>query len=266
MTTAPQKSDSPLSPPGVQPDVVNLFGISINNMTMAAAVTEIIRRCDGAKPCQVCFVNADCVNIAAKDEEYLRILKDSDLTFADGIGMKIAGKLLGQEIRANVNGTDLFPVLCEALAEAGKGVFLLGARPGVPEGVRQWLNDHCPRLKVKGCQHGYFPREEQDAVIQRMADSGAEVLFVAFGVPAQEKWIRAHLAETRARVALGVGGLFDFYSGRIPRAPAWMRKMGMEWLYRFYREPGRLWKRYFVGNFVFMFRAFRERVKRPPAS
>jgi N-acetylglucosaminyldiphosphoundecaprenol N-acetyl-beta-D-mannosaminyltransferase len=89
--------------------------------------------------------------------------------------------------------------------------------------------------------------------------SGAAILMVAFGVPKQEKWIRDRLAETGVRLAMGVGGLFDFYSGRIPRAPVWIRELGMEWFYRFAQEPRRMWRRYFVGNFVFLVRALSQR-------
>ncbi len=239
--------------------VVPILGVPIDNLTMSEAVEAIVKRLEDADPFQVCFVNADCINIACRDPDYLGVLRRADLKLADGIGLKLAGKLLGLDIRQNVNGTDFFPRLCEALSGAGRGVFLLGGRPGVAEGVRGWLAERYPGVTVSGVHHGYFLPEEEGEVIRRIAQSGAAVLLVALGAPRQDRWIHQHLEQTGVRVGIGVGGLFDFYSGRIPRAPLWMREMGLEWFYRFCQEPGRMWKRYFWGNAVFLFRVLRSR-------
>ena len=242
------------------PDEIEILGIPIHNLTMDEAVDEILRRLDADTPSQVCFVNADCANLSYKDPDYLDVLHRADVNLADGIGMKMAGKLLARDIRQNVNGTDLFPRLCEALSHTGHGLFLLGARPGVTEAVRDWVAAHHPGVKVSGFQHGYFDPEAEGQVIQEIRTSGALLLLVAFGAPRQDLWVRRHLGETGVRVAMGVGGLFDFYAGRISRAPLWMREMGLEWFYRFYQEPGRMWKRYFWGNAVFLFRVMAEKM------
>ncbi len=238
---------------------MNLLGLPVDNVTMPEATDYILQCLEGKEPCQVCFVNADCANISYRDSEYRGILQAADFVFADGIGMKIAGKFFAEEIRGNVNGTDLFPLLCQSLAGTGKGIFLLGAKPGIAEAVSQWIRKHHPGVLISGHQHGYFPKEEEAAVVRRIADSGAALLLVAYGAPLQEKWIMKHLKETGVTVAMGVGGLFDFYSSRIPRAPFWMRKTGMEWVYRLYQEPRRMWKRYLIGNFVFMGHVLMER-------
>jgi len=242
------------------PDKITILGIPLTNLTMDEAIETILERLDGDRPTQICFVNADCANIAYRNPAYLDVLRSADYCFADGIGLKLAGKLLAQEIRQNVNGTDLFPRLCEALAAAGKGLFLLGAKPGVAEDVAKWIEQNHPGTAVLGLQHGYFQPEEESSVLERMRASGAGLLLVAFGAPKQDLWIHQHLQETNTKVAMGVGGLFDFYSGRMPRAPQWLREMGMEWLYRLIQEPGRMWKRYLVGNFVFLFRVVWERM------
>lgn len=242
------------------PDKVTILGIPLTNLTMEEAIDTILERLDGDRPTQICFVNADCANIAYRNPAYLDVLRRADFCFADGIGLKLAGKLLAQEIRQNVNGTDLFPRLCEALAASDKGLFLLGARPGVAEDVVRWVEQNHPKTAVLGLQHGYFQAEEESSVLERMRSSGADLLLVAFGAPRQDLWIHQHLPETNAKVAMGVGGLFDFYSGRMPRAPQWMREMGMEWLYRLMQEPGRMWKRYLVGNGLFLFRVLWERI------
>ena len=260
------------------PDLVTILGIPINNYTMNEAIEIIIEHLYKDTPCQICFVNADCANIAHKDPAYREVLQKAGLlfpsrvgvgvpksfltlSFADGIGLKIGGKLLAKEIKQNVNGTDLFPLLCQALSETEKGLFLLGARPGVPEKVRNWIKENYPNVIIKGLHHGYFSPEEEPEVVNLIRDSGADLLLVAFGAPRQDIWINQHIKESGVKVAMGVGGLFDFYSGRMSRAPLWMREIGMEWLYRFIQEPGRLWKRYFVGNAVFLYRVILEKIR-----
>lgn len=245
-------------------DELQILGLRIDNLTMSDAVDRIMRLAGGDEPEQVCFLNADCANIAYCNEGYRRTLRGARFTLADGVGLKLAGKLLNREIRQNVNGTDLFPRLCEALSGTPQGLFLLGARPGVAEAVGRWIAENYPDVRLAGCQHGYFTPAEEPAVIERIRASQAAVLLVAFGAPRQEMWIEQHLAETGARVALGVGGLFDFYSGRIPRAPLWMRELCLEWLFRVCCEPRRLWRRYLLGNGRFLFRVLKEKFFGPP--
>jgi N-acetylglucosaminyldiphosphoundecaprenol N-acetyl-beta-D-mannosaminyltransferase len=250
----------------VSEDVVSILGISLDNMTMSDAIEWIVARAAGNSPGQICFVNADCANLVSRNPDYMAVLRDSQLALADGIGMKLAGKLLGREIRQNVNGTDLFPRLCESLSGTGAGIFLLGARPGFAEKVRDWIVERYPSTLVSGYHDGYFSAEEEPEVIREIARSRAAILLVAFGSPRQDLWIHRHLAATGVKVAMGVGGLFDFYSGRIPRAPLWMREVGAEWLYRFYQEPRRMWRRYFVGNAIFLWRVVRARHSPNPSA
>jgi N-acetylglucosaminyldiphosphoundecaprenol N-acetyl-beta-D-mannosaminyltransferase len=244
-------------------DRIDLMGIPVNNLTMDEAVEEIVRKADRTEPSQVCFVNADCVNIAFRDVEYKNILRSCGMVLADGIGVKLAGKILNRGIRQNVNGTDMLPVLCRTLEEQRKGIYLLGGRPGIAADVAAWMTNNFPALQICGHQHGFFPDGELPAILAEIRMTKPAVLLVAFGVPKQEKWVRAHLKETGAKVAIGAGGLFDFYSDRIPRAPVWMREIGMEWLFRFWQEPRRMWRRYFVGNFVFLARVLRDRSRLP---
>jgi len=240
------------------PAQVRLLDMAIDNLTMSEAVERIAEMAGGTVTTQLCFVNADCANIAFVDASYKAIIQTADMVLADGIGMRLAGRLVNQHIRENVNGTDMFPILCEALQRKGLGIYLLGGRPGVPEGAAKSMAEKFPGLKIRGTRNGYFRAEEEPEVLRGIRESGAEVLLVAFGVPKQEKWIAAHKKELGVNVAMGVGGLFDFYSGRIPRAPAWMREVGMEWFYRFLQEPRRMWRRYFVGNAQFLYRVIRE--------
>jgi N-acetylglucosaminyldiphosphoundecaprenol N-acetyl-beta-D-mannosaminyltransferase len=238
-------------------DRIALFGIEIDNLTMDHAIAEIVAATDGnGPPRQISFVNADCVNLAHRNARYREALAGSTRVFADGIGMKIAGRILGSEIRENLCGTDVFPRLCAALAEANKSIYLLGARPGVAQAACEWISRTHPAVRIAGFQDGYYDSAHEPAIVAAIAKSRPDVLLVAFGAPKQELWIAQHLAASGARVALGVGGLFDYYSGRIPRAPLWVREIGMEWVWRLIQEPGRLWKRYLAGNIVFLTRTF----------
>jgi N-acetylglucosaminyldiphosphoundecaprenol N-acetyl-beta-D-mannosaminyltransferase len=244
------------------PPFLRILGVRVHNLTMAGTVERIVGWLNGGAPRQVAFVNADCINRCRGDAEYRGVLNMAHLTLADGSGVRLAGRILRQPIRENVNGTDLFPQLCGALEGTPHGVFLLGGRPGVAEGVSDWIRRHHPAVRIAGLRHGFFSPEEEPAVADQIRASGASLLLVALGAPRQDVWIRRHLAASGARVAIGVGGLFDFYSGRIPRAPMWMRELGLEWVYRFWQEPGRMWKRYWVGNFAFLARVVTEIVAR----
>lgn len=201
---------------------------------------------------KVCFVNPDCVNIARRNAGYRSLVNRADLALPDGIGMRIAANLLGTRFKQNVNGTDLFPRLCERLAKRGASLYLLGAKPGITDQVAAWLAKHHPGVRLAGHQHGYFDTAQTDQVVASIRASQADVLLVAMGVPMQERWIEEHATNCGVRVALGVGGLFDFVSGRIPRAPIWLRELGLEWTYRLIQEPARMWRRYLVGNFSFL--------------
>ena len=247
-------------------DTVSILNVTIHNLTMLESLEWIRQRLAMSSPAQVCFFNADCANIASREPPYQTVLNQSELVLADGIGLKIAGKLLANPIRQNVNGTDMFPRLCELLSETGAGLFLLGARPGVAEKVKDWVQQHHPGVTVSGYRDGYFTNQQEEDVVLQIARSGAALLLVAFGAPRQDLWIRQYLQRSGVKVAMGVGGLFDFYSGRIPRAPLWMREIGAEWLFRFAQEPRRMWKRYFVGNTVFLWRVFQARRQRLIAS
>lgn len=240
--------------------MITILDIPIDNIYMDEALESVAYQCSGNQPTQVCFLNADCVNKTFNDSEYLDVLQSAHYVFPDGIGIKIAGKILQLPICQNINGTDMFPRLCETLDGSGNGIFLLGAAPGIAERVVEWIKENYKNVNISGWHHGYFTEEEESGVIKLIKDSNADLLLVAFGAPRQDIWINRHLSDTGVNVAMGVGGLFDFYSGNIPRAPLWLREMGMEWVYRLYREPGRMWKRYLVGNFVFLFRILRARL------
>lgn len=241
-----------------------ILGLPFNPISIEEAVLAVVERLYAEPPSHVCFLNAHCANLAYRDQAYVQVLQTAALCFPDGIGLRLAGHILGRPVPHNVNGTDMFPLLCAALEETDAGVFFFGGQPGVAEQVRHWVELYYPGVRVCGVRHGYFSPEEDSLILRQIADSGARLLLVALGAPLQDLWIHRFLPELASlgspgvKVAMGVGGLFDFYSGRIPRAPLWLRRRGGEWMYRLYQEPQRMWKRYVLGNPLFLSRVLRE--------
>lgn len=236
---------------------LRMFGLDMKNLTMDEAVAFLLQVMEENNPRRLAFVNPACINIAVKDREYRQILEQSDWIFPDGIGIQVACKMLGKRMKANLNGTDLFPALADAMQGTEHGCFLFGAAHGVVDDMAANLMRDYPQLKISGYQHGFLSDEETEKVIARINDSGASVLLVAMGVPLQEKWIERYWTQLNVPLVMGVGGLFDFMSGRMPRAPEWMRELGLEWLYRLIQEPRRMWRRYVIGNFVFLWNVMR---------
>ena len=227
-----------------------LFGVPCDNVTVERALEqldELVRKHSGF----AAFVNAHCLNTACRDREYAEILNRADAVWPDGSGVRIAGKLRHFPVPENVNGTDLFPLICRKPYR----IFMLGAAPGVAEAAMRNARERFPAARFVGAAPGFFADEaEERAVLERINALDPDILLVAMGVPRQEKWIARHRGELRCGPAVAVGGLFDFVSGRIPRAPLAMRKLGIEWCYRLYREPFRLFRRYVIGNPLFLLR------------
>ena len=240
-------------------NTINIFDVNINNDTMAQAVEWIVTKASGQKKVVAQFVNADCLNKAYCDLNYRSTLNKAQHIFADGSGIALAGKITQQDVADNVNGTDLFPLLCEKSQKTDMRIFLLGARPNVAKKTRENMHRQYPEAKIVGAKHGYFDEDDTDAVIAKINASGANVLLVAMGAPTQEHWIEQHRHKIDATVCIGVGGLFDFYSGRVSRSPLWLRKLGCEWIWRLLQEPNRMWQRYLIGNFSFIFRVLKQK-------
>jgi N-acetylglucosaminyldiphosphoundecaprenol N-acetyl-beta-D-mannosaminyltransferase len=234
--------------------------VFFDNVSMAQAIAQLSQMIDGNATRQVSFVNPACVNIAARDRGYRRILARAAMVLPDGIGIKIAADIMGLPLKQNVNGTDLFPRLCDMLERRGASLFLLGGQPGVVEKVARMVQKQWPNLHIAGHRDGFFSIAQEGQVAAEVRASGADVLLVARGVPMQDIFIDRQLHQLGVKVAIGVGGLFDFVSGRINRAPTWMRDTGLEWVYRLMQEPSRMWQRYLVGNFTFLGRIILQRL------
>ncbi|MEN9849309.1 MAG: hypothetical protein RL368_2049, partial [Pseudomonadota bacterium] len=197
---------------------LEILGVRIKNTTLNAALNDIMQHAHSSQKSLFSFVNADCLNIAYHHGKYRQALAQSDQVFADGSGIRMACRLLKEKLLGNVNGTDLFPKLCERLAETHLSIYLLGAKPGVAQATATIMQQRYMGLKIAGTQDGYFTQEDTAQVIEQINQSGASILLVAMGAPRQELWLAEHRAELNPSVCMGVGGLFDFYSGRISRA------------------------------------------------
>lgn len=233
---------------------VRLFGLTLANISLSGAAEELLQAAVCGRRLRVAFPNAHAVNHAAKDPRYARVLASADQLYADGSGIAVAARLAGAPLRDNVNGTDLFELVAARAAAHQVSLYLLGGRPGVAERAAAALCERHPGLVIAGIRHGYFDHgtTENERVIDDINRSGAGMLLVGLGVPTQDLWLARHRDVLAPPVIAGVGGLFDFYSGRIPRAPLTLRRLGLEWTYRLWQEPRRMWQRYLLGNARFL--------------
>lgn len=244
---------------------IDLFGLSIHNELLDRATAGIVDDARQKRRSRAVFVNAHVVNEMAAHPDYAATVAGAGTIFADGSGLAIAARLAGTPLADNVNGTDLFPLLAAMANEAGVGIFLLGGEPGVAEAAAAKLDSLGLGGAVVGTHHGHFRRADdtatEDEVIAAINASGAAIVLVGMGVPLQDEWIADNHHRLNAPVAAGVGGLFDYFAGRVSRAPHWLRSIGMEWTWRLMLEPRRLAKRYLVGNAVFLAHAIREAIR-----
>ncbi len=207
----------------------------------------------------VTYLNAHNVNLACEDEEYLKVLQGADLLYADGMGVVWAWRRLGQALPERVNAGDLIEEFCQRAAERNLSIYLLGSFPEVAEGAAQAWQAKAPGLRIAGCRNGFFSEEEEEAIAREIALANPDILLVGMGVPRQEQWAAKWKDATGASVVWCVGALFEYWGMRRSRAPIWMRRIGLEWLWRLALEPRRMAKRYLWGNLVFVWNVMRMR-------
>ncbi len=226
-----------------------VLGVRVDQVTQRQALDLIEamiarhRVGETGSPCQqVVTVNTEFVMAAQKRSDFRQAINGAALVVADGIGIVWATYLGRTHAPQRITGIDTVMALAKRCAAAGYRLYLLGAAPGVAEQAAARLQAIAPGLAVAGAYAGSPAPEEETAILERLGTAHADVLCVAYGAPAQELWIRRNLARLPVAIAMGVGGAFDFLSGRQRRAPRIMQRLGLEWLYRLYREPWR-WKR-----------------------
>lgn len=235
---------------------INMFNIDIDNVTMDEAILSIDRIIKNNKNAYVVTPNVDHIVKINQDEEFYKIYKEADLILADGVPIIWASKVLKKALKEKVSGSDLFPILCEYAAEKGYKVFFLGGLDGVADKAATILKDKYSDLDVVGtyCPPFGFEKDEKETkkIIRTIKESSPDILFVGVGAPKQEKWIYNHRFEYDVPISLGIGASFDFISGNVKRAPLWMQKSGLEWFYRFIKEPKRMFRRYFIEDIKFI--------------
>lgn len=225
------------------PPVISILGIPVHAVTMADTLALVEQYMGEPRVHQIATVNPEFVMAAQGDPAFRQVLRTADLCIPDGVGMLYAARRKGLTLPERVPGSELVYALAEQAATCGWPLFLLGAAPGVAEKAAAVFIERFPDLRIAGTYAGSPAIEENDALLRLINDSGAKLLFVAYGAPKQDKWIERNRANlTSVRVAVGVGGSLDFVTGRAVRAPRWMQQVGLEWLHRLYKEPWR-WRR-----------------------
>jgi N-acetylglucosaminyldiphosphoundecaprenol N-acetyl-beta-D-mannosaminyltransferase len=212
---------------------VQILTIGVDKVTMDEAVRQCLAWIDGNEPRLVVTPNAEIAYQASKDPAVTAVLNAADLSVADGIGVVLASRILGDSVPEKVGGADLTNNLLAALSARGRGrVYLLGTKPEILPVAAAHVAERFPGVQVVGTHHGFFGPDEESDVIAAVKAAQPDVLVCGMGAPRQELWLSRHLQELGAKVSLGVGGTIDMWAGVSPRAPEWAIKANIEWLYR----------------------------------
>ena len=247
---------------------VRLLDTAIDPVTVAQAMAQVEAYVERDQPHQIVTVNVDFVKIAQENERFRRIVNTADLSVAAGKPLLWAARWTGQKLPARITGMDLVLGVAELAAKRDETIFLLGAAEGIAARAAATLQARYSGLKVAFYSPpiGAFSAEENARMVELIRASGATYLFVAFGAPKQDIWINEHLYELGVPVCAGIGGVLNFLAGSVKRAPGWVQRSGMEWLYRVIQEPTRLWRRYFLEDLPIFVRMLMEPVAAPMVS
>ena len=237
---------------------VNILGVDVDAVTMAEAVDVVRRAMDTRAGVMVATANAEMLMRATHDEELRRILNASALVVPDGAGTVWAARHLGHAMPERVAGYDLAQELLRCAPAEGRRVYFFGSAPGVAEKAKAKAEQLYPGIEIVGVRNGFFSPADNAAIIAEIRAARPDLLLVALGVPKQEKWIAAHLAELDVPVAIGVGGTLDVMAGVMKRAPHWMQKAKLEWLFRGLMQPKRAGRLLALPKFVLKVHASRK--------
>jgi heptosyltransferase-2 len=229
----------------------SLLGLPVDAVTYDGWLKRIGEWVATGERCHhVCTMNPEFVMIAQQDVNFRNILQRADLRVPDGVGLLWAMRRRGRPLPQRVTGSDGVPIIAQAAARHGWRLFLLGAAEGVADKAAEVLRARNPGLQIVGTYSGSPAPEDEDRLVEMVNASGADILFVAFGAPEQDKWIARNLPRLKPKMAMGVGGTFDFIAGIVPRAPLWMQRLGLEWLFRLYLQPWRIGRMLRLPRFV----------------
>ena len=244
---------------------VNIGGIEIDKYSFDEVLENIANHILGkGKPSYVVTPNAQHIISLQKDNRFREIYRKAFLVVPDGVSLLWSAKFLQTPLNGRVNGTDLFERLCEVAQEKGLKVFLLGGRPGAAEKAKETLQKRLPGIQIVGTHcppYGFESQEKEVALINTKIKAAApDILFVGLGAPKQEYWIHDNYQELGVPISVGIGVSFELVANMVQRAPIWMQKWGLEWLFRLIVEPKRLWKRYIMGNPQFLWLVLMQRL------
>ena len=242
---------------------IHILNTVIDNLSMDETLEIIDKRIVSKQGLHHVVVNAGKIVAMQSDVELMQAVNEADLINADGQAVVWASKFLGKPLKERVAGIDLMTNLVELAHTRGYKIFFLGAKEKVVKKVVQTYRLQYSNNIIAGYRNGYFSTEDEKNIAQQIADSGAQILFVAISSPTKENFLYNY-RKTLAKVSfvMGVGGSFDVVSGLVKRAPLWMQNTGLEWLYRLIQEPKRMWKRYLVGNTKFILLVIKEWLKK----
>ena len=229
-----------------------ILGVKISAVDTAGALEAIEEFISSGRPHMVVTADSSAVVLARRDSQLREIINSASLVTPDSIGILWAARRFGNPLPERVSGVDLAESLCERAVGLGHRVFLLGAAPGIAEKAAEKLKERHPGLIIAGTHHGYFRQSESEAVIDEVRAAKPDLLFVAMGIPLQEKWIHQHLEELGVPVSMGVGGTLDVLAGKARRAPKWVQRIGLEWFYRLASNPRKIRKCSTLPVFVYL--------------
>ncbi|MFA5635905.1 MAG: WecB/TagA/CpsF family glycosyltransferase [Anaerovoracaceae bacterium] len=224
---------------------IEVLNVPVDMIDMEMAAGRLAELMETPDCSLIVTPNSEIIVNAGKDPELMEIIRSADLVIPDGIGLVYASRLLGSPLQERVTGIDFLNWVLDLLEKDGKSIYLLGSRPegegalSVAEIAAYRMKETFPGLKIAGTRHGYFKKEEEKDIVDDINRSGADFLCVALGSPKQEKFMARYREELGVKAAIGVGGSLDVWAGTVKRAPEFYRKHGLEWLYRFARQPSR---------------------------
>ena len=240
---------------------IKVLGINIDPLTMSETVDAVEQYVLGKRALHLMGVNADKINQCHTDEKIKKIVNDSGIINADGASVVLASKFLGTPVPERVAGIDLMQSLLELSNNKGYSVYFFGAKEEVLQDMLKSFKNDYPNLIVVGHRNGYFSADDEQDIQEDIRKKNPDFVFVGITSPKKEYIIQKFMDNGVNSVFMGVGGSFDVLSGHIQRAPLWMQKSNLEWLFRVANEPKRLFKRYFVGNATFIKRVLDEKRK-----
>ncbi|MCR5177027.1 MAG: WecB/TagA/CpsF family glycosyltransferase [Anaerovibrio sp.] len=230
---------------------VDIIGVKVNSLTMGEAVDRIGEFIKNGKSSLVATANAEMIMRATYDQELQDILNAADLVVPDGAGTVWAANYLGHPMPERVAGYDLAQELMKEAPAKGYRIYFFGSAPQVADMAKKKAEEWYPGIKIVGTRNGFFTAEDEPGIIADIKAAKPDILLVALGVPKQEKWLYAHLKDLAVPVSIGVGGSFDVMAGIVQRAPKWMQKAKLEWLFRGLKQPSRIGRLMALPKFVF---------------